>query len=361
MEKGRIISDESYSIVKSFSAKGQLIPKSTLEALSEAKDLEDLSNRLKGTTYNQFVSNISLPISARKLEIAFIEHLASFHHSLIRVSPKPNFLSDYYLKYIIWNLKTVLKSRALNKGYDEIVSHINLFAEELVGRRDLLVKALSAKDLDEAAKMLQDSEFGSEILSALKVYKKNKEIQVFDIYLDHAFYQGIGNRFEEVKKIESLKKTSSEAEKNRDIIASDIDSYNFLSILRGKLWKLDINQINDLIVKPLFDIPLSVINSMIKSESINDILNKLTLTKYRMILPKDIEDFNDIGKIEDAFNKYSFKIAMRPFTRQTFGTGVSLGIIKLKEIEIRNLSSIAFGVEKRIGSTSIVEKLISTS
>ena len=53
----------------------------------------------------------------------------------------------------------ILKGKALGKSYEELLPKINLRAEELVGRRDLVVKALVAQDLDEAVSVLSGSEF----------------------------------------------------------------------------------------------------------------------------------------------------------------------------------------------------------
>ena len=41
----------------------------------------------------------------------------------------------------------ILKGKALGKSYEKLLPKINLRAEELVGRRDLVVKALVAQDL----------------------------------------------------------------------------------------------------------------------------------------------------------------------------------------------------------------------
>ena len=44
--------------------------------------------------------------------------------------------------------KIILKGKALGRSYDDLLPKINLRAEELTGRRDIVVRALVAKDFD---------------------------------------------------------------------------------------------------------------------------------------------------------------------------------------------------------------------
>ena len=59
-------------------------------------------------------------------------------------------LDAYYMKFIVSNLKLILKGKVLGKSQEEIETHVNLHAEELIKQRDIVVKALVAKDLEEA-------------------------------------------------------------------------------------------------------------------------------------------------------------------------------------------------------------------
>ena len=53
-------------------------------------------------------------------------------------------LDAYYLKFIIWNLKLILKGKVLGKTQEELETKINLHAEELIKQRDIILKALVA-------------------------------------------------------------------------------------------------------------------------------------------------------------------------------------------------------------------------
>ena len=141
-------------------------------------------------------------------------------------------LSAYFTKHIIWNLKLILKGKALGKSYEELLPKINLRAEELVGRRDLVVKALVAQDLDEAVAVLSGSEFFEQASKAAARYKEKGDLQLFDIYLDHVFF----------KTLDKAMKSEAQDPDIKRVVLVDIDAYNVLAVLRGKYWGLSTNR-----------------------------------------------------------------------------------------------------------------------
>jgi len=345
-----VSADIIYSLVKSYAIKGALLPIQTIENLAESKDMEDLVSRLRGTIYSENVSKVQKPYEADRLELAFRQHLAFVHYSLMKELPAPELLFAYYTKYIAWNLKTILKGKALGKEYEELSRYIDLYAEELIGRRDLVVRALASKDLIEATDILRESELEFEAESALNIFNEKGEIQIFDIYVDKALYEFI---------LASLKKISkADAKKCRSIIAIDVDSYNILTVFRSKLWGLTQSQTRELIIKPTFDVKEDIIDLMIDSESIVDATVYLEETAYRSIIPITASEKEFITRLEDAFERLRRKKALSPFIWDIFSLSTILGIIKLKEIEVRNLSAIAFGVEQGAEPQNILRKLI---
>lgn len=356
LKLGGGISDAVYSSVKSFASKGTLLPRSGLETLAEAKNLDDLSVRLKGTVYSDDISQVQRPYSAEKFEIAFRRYLAATHCALMNHTIQPDFLRAYYLKHIAWDLKMILKGKALLMGYDEIVQHMNLYAEELVGRRDVVVKALTAKSLDEAAALLKDGEFGDDIKSAVEFYKGKGEIQLIDTYIDRAYLRSVVSSFNRLNR--AYRRSSSDASKVRDMVAVDVDSYNATSLLRAKTWALSRSQARELIVKPTFDISEEDLEGLMSVGSVDEGVKCLAATPYRRIIPAGISDEEIIPRLEAEFELMGYNLARRTFVRQVFGLGVVLGIVKLRELEVRNLSAISFGVEQNIGFNNTMSKLI---
>jgi V/A-type H+-transporting ATPase subunit C len=149
-----------FGTVLSHGMKGRMLSKNELQTLAESRDIEELVTRMKNTVYVDALSKLTKPFSAEKIEGALRENLVNSHVKMVSIAGGSGVLNAYFIKYITWNLKLILKGKALGKTYEELLPKINLRAEELVGRRDIVVKALVAKSLEEAVAALAGSEFG---------------------------------------------------------------------------------------------------------------------------------------------------------------------------------------------------------
>ena len=94
--------------------------------------------RIKNTKYLDAVSKINKPFTAAKIESALRSELAEIHYSIASTTGKSAILDAYYLKFLISNLKVIIKGKALGKTQEEIEPHLNLHAEELINQRDHL-------------------------------------------------------------------------------------------------------------------------------------------------------------------------------------------------------------------------------
>ena len=216
----------------------------------------------------------------------------------------------------------------------------------MIGRRDIVVKALVAKDLEEAVSSLATSEFGEEITKAVSLYNEKKNLQVFDTYLDKVFY----------KQLDSALKASGEHDLVH-LIGMDIDFYNLLSILRGKFWGLDEQHIQDLIVTHTTSAPKDLLGRMISAESVKDAMSELSSTVYKDLVPQIDNAIDALSEFERAFELTIYKAINRTFTRM-FSFATVIGILKLMTYEIRNISAIAFAVEQQIPAQTVMSKLV---
>jgi V/A-type H+-transporting ATPase subunit C len=348
-------SDNVYSITKAYALKGTLLSRASIEPLTEARDLEDLVTRLKATAYSDAVSKIQPPHAAYKIDLAAREHVASLHYDLLKVYSKPEILSAYFMKYVVGDLKAVLKGKAVGRSYEEIQRYLDMYAEELIGRRDLVARALAAESLDEAVNVLKGAEFFDAVESAVKTYKETQKLDAFDVYLDRALYQGILKAFVKNGRISAY---ATRNKRLRPIIAIDIDSYNVLSILRAKSWDLPQPQTRALLVEPTFDVPQKTLNVMIAAANAPEAIKFLSATPYRTIIPQTTEgDMTFLSALEEAFRRLGYEMAVYPFLWESFTEGVVLSLIRLKELEARNISAIAFGIEHSLGSKAIMQKI----
>ena len=337
-----------FGTVLAHSVRGRMLSRTELQTLAESRDIEELVTRMKNTVYLDALAKLTKPYTAETVEGALLEHLVNQHAKIVSIANGSAILNAYFVKYIILNLKIILKGKAMNKTYEELLPKVNMRAEELVGRRDLAVKALVAKDFDEAVNSLAGSEFGEDARKAAQAYKEKGDIRVFDTYLDHAFY----------KSLDKAVAFESKLQDEQKLIGVDIDSYNILSVLRGKYWGLSPNEINDLIVTTTSKVPKDVLQRMINTEKIQEAIGELASTIYKELIPRTAaNDIDAIMQLESAFQKESIRRTMNSY-RTVFTVANMLASIKLMSYEIKNLAAIAAGVEQKISTDKIMASLI---
>ena len=335
-----------YASVKSYSQRGKLLKKADLQTLAESRDLEELMTRIKNTIYGDAISDVQKPYTSQSIESGLRGHLAGVHYSIAKTAGDSDILDAYYMKFIISNLKQILKGKVLGKSQEEIETHINLRAEELIKQRDVIIKALVSKDLEETVASLNSVQFGDEISKAASLYNETKNIQVFDTYFDKILYQQLGRALKNTRDREVIK-----------LVGMDVDFYNLLSVIRGKFWGLDDSQIEDLIVSQTPSVPKELLVRMMSAATIRDAFVELSNTKYKNLIPDTENELDAISEFERSFEMALYNSSARSFTKM-FSFATIIGITKLTAFEVRNLAAIAYAVEQKIATDITMSKLI---
>jgi V/A-type H+-transporting ATPase subunit C len=333
-----------FAAVKSYSKRGKLLKNADFQTLAESRDLDELMTRIKNTTYGESISNVQKPYTSLGIENALRGHLADVHYSISKTAGESKILDAYFSKFIISNLKQILKGKVLKKSQEDIEAHINFRAEELIKQRDVVVKALVAEDLEEAVASLNQAEFGEEIAKAAALYEERKNIQIFDTYFDKILF---------TRLVKALKSGGLDAGK---LIGMDIDFYNILSVIRGKFWGLDEAQIQDLIIVQC-PVAKDLLTRMISASTIKDAFSELSNTKYKNLIPQVENELDAISEFERAFELSIYQASINSFTKM-FSLATTIGIIKLTAYEVRNLAAIAYAVEQKIPTETTMSKLI---
>ena len=333
-----------FASVKAYSKKGKLLTKSDFQTLAESRDLDELITRIKNTSFSEAVSEVEKPYTSNSIESALRCHLAKTHYSIAKTAGESKILDAYYLKFIISNLKQILKGKVLEKPQEEIETYVNLCAEELIKQRDTAIKALVAKDLEETIAILNQMEFGEEITKAAALYNDTKNIQVFDTYFDKILF---------TRLVKALK--SGDIDANR-LIGMDVDFYNILCVIRGKFWNLDEQQIQDMIIIQS-PVAKELLGRMMSAETVRDVFNELANTKYKDLVPEVENELDAIAEFERSFELAIYQASLNSFTKM-FSLSTLVGITKLTAFEVRNIGAIAYAVEQKISAEITMSKLI---
>ena len=334
-----------YASVKSYSKRGKLLKKEDFQTLAESRDLDELMIRIKNTVYADAVAEVEKPYTSQNIESALRSHLADIHYGISKTAGG-GILDAYYLKFIISNLKQILKGKVLGKSQEEIETHINLHAEELIKQRDIIIKALVSKDLEETVASLNSVQFGEEISKAAALYNEQKNLQIFDTYFDKILFLQLGRALKNTRDRDVIK-----------LVGMDIDFYNLLSVIRGKLWGLDEAQIQDLIVAQTATIPRELLGRMMSAPSVRDAFNELSNTKYKNLISQNENELELVAEFERSFEMALYNASARSFSKM-FSFATIVGITKLTAFEVRNLAAIAYAVEQKIPTDVTMSKLI---
>ena len=350
------MSSKVYLGTSAAAIRGTLLSSTEIEKLADSQSLEELVNRLRGSSYSEALARLQPPFTARKLELAFRERLADGHYLLMKAGSKYELIQLYYFRNIAWDLKSALKSKALGKSYDESVEYLDMHSEELVGRRELIVKVLSARDLQEVASLLSGTEFGEDIVKAVAAFKNNGETRFFDIYVDHAVLSNIAKAYSSNSKRYSSSR-ATDVGGIGDMVALDIDSYNILSVLRAKLWGFSEADTSELIITPTYRAQLTLLLRMTSSESVSEAA-KLVEGLHGITQLASGNDEELIDTMEETFTLQTRKTASQAFVWQGLGPASALATVKLLEFEVRNLAAIAIGVEAHLPPRDVTSKLL---
>ena len=239
-----------------------------------------------------------------------------------------------------------MKGKVLDKSQEEIETHINLHAEELIKQRDIIIKALVSKDLEETVASLNSVQFGEEISKAAALYNEQKNLQIFDTYFDKILYLQLGRALKNTRDRDVIK-----------LVGMDVDFYNLLSVIRGKLWGLEEAQIQDLIVTQTATITKELLGRMISAASIRDAFGELTNTKYKNLISQNENELDAVAEFERSFEMALYNASTRSFSKM-FSFATIVGITKLTSFEVRNLAAIAYAVEQKIPTEVTMSKLI---
>jgi len=347
------LSSRTYVGTKAFAIRGTLLDTGAITKLAEATSLDELVNRLRGTPYADSLTGLAPPYSARSIELALRGRLAKVHHSILQGAGRYKILELYYLRNIAWDLKLALKAKALNRTYEETIEYLDMTAEELVGRRDLIAKVLTAKDVTEAVTMLSGTEFSTDAEKALAAYSAGGEVRFFDLYIEHAVLSAISKEYSLNSKLYSSRTNSNGV---GDIVAVDVDAYNVVSVLRAKLWGLRDSEVQELVITPARRMGVSTLNAMAGAESVSEGV-KLLESSYRFALQNAPNDEALIDMVEESFARELRETAALAFVWQGLSPGTLLATIRLMDVEVGNLAAVAIGVEARIDPKQILAKL----
>ena len=96
------------------------------------------------------------------------------------------------------------------------------------------------------------------------------------------------------------------------LVGMDIDFYNILSVVRGKFWGLDEQQIQDLIIVQS-PAAKDLLTRMMSAGTIRDAFNELSNSKYSDLIPQAENELDALAEFERSFELAIYRASLKLF------------------------------------------------
>ena len=325
--------------------KGNLLKKEDYQRLLKVS-LNEIISFLESSEYKKEIDEFAVNYSGVELmEMALNSNLVRTWNKLKKISSEDvNLLIESYLGLTdLWNLKTILRGLYTGLSIQEFAPMImpagKLSADEL----SALMKAPSVEDLVKivpGATGIKAEKFSS----AVETFKKENRVAEIENVLDREYYKEL---------LEFAELIPSKGKLFKQILESEIENRNLMTILRLKKTSIDKTKLSSFVIGN----PNSQVKRLIhaNAEETAVVLAEMKISeeaisrfnKENTLLEIEIE----LGK--NLLKKTSLLIHQHPLT-----VDVILGYMFSKEIEVKNLKMLLKARQLNLSEDFIEKQII---
>lgn len=332
-----------------FSLKGRLLDRELLRRVAGTKILEDTVSSLKGTVYEPFLNRLSKPYAAIDCERMLRQCLVNAESELVGYAPKgcEGFLTVHFERHVWEDLKVVLAAKMSGSKGEQVLEHLDLSVEEILGCRDLIAGLAKADGPDGALKMLEKTKYEKGARESYSLFTETGEVYMIHAVMDRDRHEELWSALRKAPR--------SDREAAMELIGIEFDAYNLLTIVRSKMWGIRDEMIRKILLPRLYMLQMEDIENLVMADGIEKCLGIVRETDYGASMVDISQDAT--SRLEMEMRKLSRDRALTMFRGDIFNIGPLFGIIKLREIETRNLVAIFQGVQRGIPSSEILENV----
>ena len=332
--------------------RGKLLSEAKLKTLTETKKLQEFTNQLRDTTYQEKLAKIPLPLTSRKLERAFNENLISTYEKLIKSSPKKakEYLHLYLYRFEVENIKAIIKATNANLTPEQKINKTYLSVQDYLKNRVVIEEAAKALTLKQIANVMKNTDYSLALSMGLESYEEDGSTACIDVLLDKVFYEKLYETYESLAKNEKPHALFYSSMNN--------DSFTLLTLLRGKALAYDPNWLRLAVPQNNFNLDKETVESLVSTIDFDSALKIAQESYYSKYIVKAANSWEIIANSEKAFKKAVLEYAKTSIVNETFNIGAVLAFMTQKENEVHNLTIISFGVEANMEPTYIQNQLL---
>lgn len=320
--------------------KSRFLTIGTYENLLQATSYPDFIKILSGTYYGSVMSrhsHTSVP-SPDELGIILSQDFADVSSTLSRsLTGKIRDFTDTYLQmFISESIKSILRGLHAGLEKDEILRFSVPTSPVQAVLFQLLVDSGSIHRMID---LLPQWDLKVALLTRIPSYQEFDSTAPLEVAVEEWYLRNM---------LEALKDFSKdEQDRVFDILDSRVILRNVLTGLRAILLKYEPRALELSLVR--FSRTREITESIMNARMWRDVLARLDSTRFAQLggrLARLYEETNDLEGVELAIEDYIAQRIKRQMTAFPFHLGTIIGFFSLKQYEIRNIRSIAVGIER---------------
>jgi len=327
--------------------KSRFLSVGTYESLLQSKSYEDFIKILSSTYYGQVISRESSTAVPSPEDLALIlsKDFADVSTNLSRsITGKVQMFTKTYLEmFLAESIKSIIRGVHVGLDREEILRFAVPLNPTQVDQFSLLVDAGSVSKLID---LLPYRDMKVALLTKLPKYEEFDSTAPLEVALEEWYLK---------KVLNALKEFSQEDQKRvLDLLVTRVSLRNVLTVLRALILQLDSGAVEQSLIR--FKLTRELTESLKSASSWREVFTKLDTTRYSHLsgrLARLYEEDNDLSQVELAIEDYIAQRVKLQLTAFPFHLGTLTGFSNLKFYEIRNIRSIAVGIERKESADDI--------
>ena len=354
------VSKYAYVYARIRARMSELMDERRLRELVDTRSEDFLPSLMDTAAYKDKLTKAALVgVEARKIEKALKEELIDQYLMVIKSMEGAGAIRDVFVEFLrrleVKNLKAVIRAKAAEvhgigtgteTGTGTSTAEAPMFfpVEDFFKRR---ISRLTEADSIENVIKQSESPYKRVLEDALPEYEKSKRVLVLENVLDEEIAGAIR------EKVERL--SGADKEIARKIVGTEFDLTNLMILLRCKSEGIAEAEIRKYLLPDgfSFDFNLDVgaMNDSISAENVSSAVQLMPASAYKEVLTGALSSYEadkSLVPLENALAQYFFVTIKRILRGYPINIGTIIGFLYLKEIEIKNLCTIAVCKENEI-------------
>ena len=331
--------------------KSRFISIGVYESLIQASDYQDFIKILSGTYYGSVIAKHSPTAVPSPDELAlilsqdFVDVSANLSRSL---TGKVRIFTDTFLEmFFAESIKSIIRGIHVGLDTDEI---LRFSVPSSSAQASLFQTLVNAPSVNKMIDLLPQWDLKVALLTRFPSYQEFDSTAPLEVAVEEWYLR---------KVVESLNEFSKGEQKRVvDILESRVVLRNVLTGIRATLLGFEQRALELSLVR--FSHARDLTDTITASNTWREVITTLDNTRFAQFggrIARMYEDTDDLGDVELAIEDFVAQRIKRQLTAFPFHLGTIIGFFSLKQYEVRNLRSIAVGIE-RGESAEIIRRMI---